>query len=394
MRPRKEERQNSATPSGSLFCCEESWCGREAYRLGNELVQLITLTGGGHIAEFRFAGRGSKPTLNPLWTPPWKTIEPYRYREQVHSVRYGPVLEGKLLSGIAGHSLCFDYFGSPTTEEAKHGLSQHGEAPALQWQKVSQDVLNDRVTLTLAVALPVAGLRFQRQLTLRKNQSIVHFRETVWNEKRCDHFFHWVQHVTLGPPFLSKQNSLVFVPGTRGITFPFGYDEGKSLLASDRHFGWPKAPARSGRPVNLEHVLIRRGLGFVASVLINPRRDWGFVCALNTRHRLLIGYCFRREDFPWVAIWEENRAISAVPWNRRIETRGLEFGTTPIPSSRRDTFRRGDMFDTVTFATVPARGHKTIEYVAFLAHVPPSLKRIKDVRCSEEEIVIDDGSAC
>jgi len=364
------------------------WRGREAYRLSNGLVQLITLTGGGHIAEFHFMERGGAPKLNPLWIPPWKTIEPYRYQEKVHGVRYGPIFEGKLLSGIAGHNLCLDYFGSPSPEEAKQGLSTHGEAPSLRWRKINQSVGDDRVTLGLSVRLPVAGLTFQRQITLRQDQPVAYFRETIYNDRKCDHFFHWVQHITLGPPFILSAKSRVFLPGTKGITFPFGYNEGKSLLATGRSFHWPNAPTRSGSSINLENVLIGRGLGFVASVLIDPRRDWGYVCALNAKHRLLIGYCFRREDFPWVAVWEENRAISAVPWKKRTETRGLEFGTTPIPSTRRDSLRRGNLYDTETFACVPARGRKTIEYLGFLAQAPAAVRRISDVRYSGKEILI------
>lgn len=371
-----------------MFVVREFWRGREAYRLGNGLVQLITLTGGGHIAEFRFVGPDEAPKLSPLWTPPWKTIDAYRYREEAHEARYGPVLEGKLLSGIAGHNICLDYFGSPSPEEAKHGLSLHGEAPSLRWRKISQRLQNDRVAVTLSVRLPAAGLRFQRQIILRKDQPVAFFRETVYNDRSYDHFFHWTQHVTLGPPFISDGDSMTFLPGARGITFPLEYDEGKSLLARERKFRWPNAPTPSGHFVNLEHVLIRKGLGFVASVLIDPRRDWGYVCALNVKHRLLIGYYFRRDDFPWVAVWEENRAISAVPWQERTEARGLEFGTTPIPSTRRDVFRRGRLYDTDTFTCVPGRGRKTIEYLAFLAQIPRGVRRIRDVRHSTQEILV------
>lgn len=372
----------------SLFCVQDMWHGRKAYRLGNGLVQLVTLTGGGHIAEFRFAQGTGLPTLNPLWTPPWKTIDSYRYRAQDHATRYGTITEGKLLSGIAGHNLCLDYFGSPSLEEAEQGLSQHGEAPNSRWHKTSHHIRDGQVTLTMSLRLPVAGLRFQREITLRKDHPIAYFKETVTNEKKCDHFFHWTEHITLGPPFISSRESIVSIPGIRGFTFPHEYDEGKSLLAPGRKFRWPVAPTRSGGAINLERVLLRKGLGFVASVLINPRREWGYVAALNTKWRLLIGYCFRREDFPWVTVWEENRAIRAVPWRKRAEARGLEFGTTPIASTRRETFREGSLYETATLTYIPARGRRTIEYFSFLVQVPAGVTQIGDVRCTEKDILI------
>lgn len=372
---------------GEMVCRKSEWHGREAYRLSNGVVELTTLTGGGHIAEFRLIELDGAPGMNPLWVPPWDSMDSHRYREAAHKPKYGTLLEGKLLAGIAGHNLCLDYFGAPSGAEAAQGLSQHGEAPSLPWSKAGQETGKSRASVTLGVRLPEAGLRFERRITLRKGQTAAWFTETVQNERKADHFFHWVQHVTLGPPFISQRASAAFLPGTRGMTFPFGYGN-RALLQSGKEFRWPNAPLRSGGRVNLENVLIRRGFGFVASALVDPRREWGYVCALNRKHRLLIGYCFRREDFPWVAVWEENRAHSAPPWRKRTETRGLEFGSTPIPSTRRDVVGRGNLFGTETFTCIPGLGRKTIEYVAFLARIPAGVQRISNIRFSGHEIQI------
>ncbi len=356
--------------------------------LGNTLLRLVTLTGGGHVAELRFAESTALPSLNPLWIPPWKTIEPYRYRPRVHASRYGSLSEGKLLSGLVGHNICLDYFGSPSAEEAKQGLSQHGEAPSAKWQKTNLQVGTQHVALTLSVRLPVAGLRFSREIKLRRGESVAYFQETVTNERRADHFFHWTQHVTLGPPFLSHRDSVVDLPGTKGITFPHGYNEGKALLASKRIFRWPVAPTRQGGNVDLTRLFLRRGLGFVAAVLLDTRREVGFITAVNTRLRLLIGYCFNRHDFPWVAVWEENQGIAAVPWNRQTQARGLEFGTTPLPVLRREAFALGTLFGTPTFACIPARAQKTIRYIGFLAQVPPGSGPGRDIHLQKNEIII------
>jgi len=369
-----------------LFCVETSWHGRNAFCLGNELVRLTTLTGGGHIAEFRFADGTSFPALNPLWVPPWPTIEPYRYREIVHASRYGSLIEGKLLSGIVGHNICLDYFGSPSPEEVKQGLSQHGEAPSARWHKTRLRLSTWAVALTLRIRLPVAGLTFTREIKLRRGESVVYFKETVQNDRKADHFFHWTQHVTLGPPFLSNRDSFVALPGTKGITFPHGYDEGRALLPSANLFRWPKATARSGETIDLARPFIRRGWGFVASVLLDPKKEVGYIAGVNSRERLLIGYCFNRQEFPWVAVWEENCGIKARPWSRRTQARGLEFSTNPIPVPRREAFALGSLFGTPTLSYVPARGRRTVKYLAFLAQVPSGFEKIRDIQLAEGEI--------
>jgi hypothetical protein len=113
-----------------------------------------------------------------------------------------------------------------------------------------------------------------------------------------------------------------------------------------------------------------------------------FVAALNVRHRLLFAYCFRRADYPWVTIWEENCARGNAPWNGRAQTRGLEFGSAPLPVTRREAFTRGPIFGAPTFSTVPARGRLTIPYVAFLAYLPEGFDEVRDISLGKNEILV------
>ncbi len=363
------------------------WNGREAYTLQNDLVQMVTLPGGGHIAGFQFLAGTGLPVLNPLWVPPWKSMEPYQYRAEKHAAVYGPINEGKLLSGIAGHNICLDYFGPPSEEEAAQGLSTHGEAPSARWQKTRLRATSREVSLTLAVPLPVAGLRFSRELRLLRGESVAYFTETVTNEKKADHFFHWTQHVTLSPPFLGHDISRVSIPATRGRTGAGTYG-GKEELAPGRNFHWPFAPLQNGGSTDLTSPFAREGMGFIVSVLLNPRRQVQYIAALNQPNRLLLGYCFRRSDFPWVAVWEENQSRNVAPWNGRCQTRGLEFGSTPWPILRREAFAVSPLFDTPTFSIVPAKGKVTVNYLSFLAQVPEDFGGLRDIQVAKNEILI------
>lgn len=370
-----------------LACAKTTWNGREAYTLHNDLVQMVTLPGGGHIAEFQFRAETGVPVLNPLWVPHWKSIEPYQYRADKHAATYGSSNEGKLLSGIAGHNICLDYFGPPSEEEAAQGLSTHGEAPSAKWNKTKLRTTTKDVALTLAARLPVAGLRFSRELRLKLGETVAYFSETVINDNKADHFFHWTQHVTLSPPFLGHQTSRIAISATRGRTHPGGYG-GNELLASGRNFHWPFAPAQTRGSIDLTRPFARPGLGFLVTVLLNPRRQVQFVAALNEPHRLLLGYCFRTRDFPWVAIWEENQSRAGVPWDGREQTRGLEFGSTPSPILRREAFAVAPLFGAPTFSTVPAKGRMTINYLSFLAQVPEGFGGVRDIDVADNEIQV------
>lgn len=361
------------------------WRDRPAFCLNNGVIQLTTLTGGGHIADFRLLdpiGSG----VNALWEAPWPTMDPDKFRSS-HIRKYGPTPVGKFLAAFTGHAVCVDYFGGPSPAEAAQGLALHGEAANSRWKLLGREQSSAEARLSLAARLPSAGLRFRRDLRLRRNESVVYVEEGLTNDRAQDHFFHWTQHVTLGPPFLHPDESVIALPGTRAITWPHGY-EGASLVEDNQEFTWPEAPAIQGGRVNLSRPFARDGKGFVAAVLLDPQRELGFVTALNWRLGLLLGYCFRRLDFPWVAIWEENVARTGSPWDGKTRARGLEFGSTPMPVGKAETFARGSLFDTPTFRQIPARSELRAPYVAFLSKVSSGWRSIRDIQVGQDKIMV------
>jgi len=116
------------------------------------------------------------------------------------------------------------------------------------------------------------------------------------------------------------------------------------------------------------------------------------MAAVNRNLGLLVAYCFRRKDFPWLAIWEENRGITAPPWNGKTQSRGLEFSTTPLPLSRRDSFLFGRLFGEPTLTWVPARASKSVRYLMLLARIPPNLEAITNVDSAAGAIHLVNGA--
>ena len=96
--------------------------GRQAARLENEILRVTVLHEGGHIAEI-FDKRAN---VSPLWIPHWTSMDPSQFDRDQPDM-YGTGSEAKLLAGIMGHNLCLDLFGAPSEEEARAGLTVHGE---------------------------------------------------------------------------------------------------------------------------------------------------------------------------------------------------------------------------------------------------------------------------
>jgi hypothetical protein len=363
------------------------WRRRSACVLSNRVVELTALNGGGHVASFRLLSGSQDSGVNVLWEAPWETVDPGTKHVKKLAPKYGPRFVGEFLASFTGHALCLDYFGAPSAEEIKVGLPLHGEAATATWQRVSKKDNSRAPRAKWKVRLTSAGLLFEREITLLPNSSVAFFRESVSNQRSADHFFHWVQHVTLGPPLLDPNTSAVFLSGKQAKTWPLGY-EGKSLVAADRAFTWPMAPGEKAGRVNLSRPFSKSKTGFVASVLLDPARDISFIAALNWKLGLVAGYCFQQQDFPWVAVWEENLARSYAPWNGVTQARGMEFGTTPMPIGKEAVFRAGNLFSTPGWKCVPARGKKNVWYASFLAVVPKGWRSIRGVSLAKNSLLL------
>jgi hypothetical protein len=186
---------------------------------------------------------------------------------------------------------------------------------------------------------------------------------------------------------------VITLPGLHGITDPGDY-EGHPALAPDSEFTWPAAPAVGGGSVDLQHPCQTPGRGFVAGIQIDPRREHGFACAVNQAEGLAFGYIFRRSQFPWVTLWEEDCTRTALPWCGREQARAFEFGVSPLPNGRAETLRRGDVFGTPTLLRVPARTAAHAEWAMFLCVVPGGVRRVNDIVCQPNRLCLaTDGSA-
>lgn len=362
------------------------WKGRAATRLSNGVVELTVLTGGGHLADFRFLAENGVESPNVLWEAPWVTLDPTNARlpELVRS--YGPTEIGRFLAGYTGHTLCLDYFGLPTVEEAAAGLSLHGEAAVRNWD-VMRFTNAAETSCRWNVRLPAAQLIFNREICLGNRESVAYIVESVHNQRSVDHACHWVQHATFGPPFLNAAECSVIASAQHGMTSQFGYED-CSLLAKNREFSWPCAPREDceASAADLRSPFSVEGRGFLAGLQMDPRRQMQYIVAVNWKSGLCVGYCFRQQDFPWMAIWEENCTRQNTPWNGRTQARGMEFGTTPLPPDPSQIFPGEKLFDVPTWCTIPANGKREARYLMFLTRIPTDMNSIEDVELEDDAV--------
>jgi hypothetical protein len=296
--------------------------GRRAVQIGNEFIRLTVTVEGGHIAEIVDKGSG----VNPLWIPPWPSIEPGLYSSAQHP-EYGGGPEAKLLAGIMGHNTCLDLFGPPSAEEERAGLTVHGEASVLPYEfQTAESGLIAKCTL------PASQLAFERRLRLDGRKILIN--ETVENLSALDRPIAWTQHVTLGPAFLEC-----------GVT----------------EF---RAPAT---PKDFETYTNVPSSGGYSTHLVDPNRERAWFFAYSPASHVVLAYVWHRNDFPWLGIWEENCSRTQPPWNGRTLARGMEFGVSPFPETRRAMIERQKLLDTTCYRWLPARAGLHVDYYAAIA---------------------------
>jgi hypothetical protein len=328
---------------------------RRAVQMENDTLRLTVMVEGGHIAELFH-----KPTgVNPLWTPPWPSIEPSTYDPAKHP-EYGLNAESKLLAGIMGHNLCMDIFGGPSEEEAAAGMTVHGEASVAPYElSVQNGVLTQRATL------PQAQLRFQRKISFAA-ATVVQMEEEVENLSALDRPIAWTQHVTLGPPFVEPGATQFRASATNSKVIESDFTAGKGYMKTGAEFHWPHVPRTNGGTVDLRTYIDLPVSGGFTTHLMDPSRAQAFFLAWSPKSKVLVGYVWQREDFPWLGIWEENHCRTFGPWNGHTVTRGMEFGVSPMPESRRQMIQRGSLFGFPGYRWIPARKTVQVKYRAFV----------------------------
>jgi len=127
-------------------------------------------------------------------------------------------------------------------------------------------------------------------------------------------------------------------------------------------FSWPLALRMDGNQANLRRMNSVAPASTYTAHLADPEREDAYFVAFSPHFRLAFGCIWKRSDFPWLGIWEENCSRPGLPWDGRTITRGMEFGVSPIPESRKEMVNRNRLLDTPTFKWIPARGSLQAEY--------------------------------
>jgi hypothetical protein len=345
--------------------------GYPAVILSNSKLQATIMTKGSTLASLTLADDPEK--LSPLWNPMRMA------RELGKPVKF---------DGGAGLFVCVDGFGPTSAEERAAGLPGHGEAHT-ETYAVHSERHGSGTGVTLTAKLPIVQEMFTRTFRVIDGENVIYVESQLENLLGFDRPVNWAEHATIGSPFLEPGVTVVDVSGSRSQTRPYTSTRSGDVeqrLTSGQDFTWPLAPGLNGKTIDLRQTPADPHFLDHAATLLDRRRELEWVTAINPKKHLIIGYVFRRADYPWLQHW------GYYPPTRKM-ARGMEFGTQPYDVPRREAISTGSMFETPTYRWLPAKSKVSTRFLIFYAHTPDGFNKVDDVSMQNGEIVSTDHAA-
>jgi hypothetical protein len=342
-----------------------TWEDLPAIVVANDRIELAVLPEGGAMAQIVL--KADKERINPLWNPYWIA----RQAGVARPANY-----------FRGHFVCVDGFGPSSTEERAANLPMHGEAHARPWELKSHGKQGATTSAAFSVDLPLSHETLTRTFHVVDGEQVVWIDSELTNLLAFDRPVFWGEHATIGAPFLEPGKVAVDMPVSKSKTKAY-QPAPVRRLQSFVDFTWPMAPTLDGKLFDVRTAPMSPGTTDHTTALLDPSRRLAFVTALHGEKRLLIGWVFRREEFPWVQTW-----LSYPGANRMA--RGLEFATQPFDLTRADVLKNGPLFDTPVFRIAPAKSKIASSFLMFYTTVPEGFQKVDDVQLSGGKLVIED----
>jgi hypothetical protein len=276
-----------------------------------------------------------------------------------------------------GHFVCVDGFGPVSKEEQAAGLPGHGEAHRVPWELLSSAKKDGALRVEFRAALPIVHENFRRTITLIDGESVVYVDSELESLLGFDRPINWGEHATIGGPFLEQGKTVTDMSAKRAMTRSY---ESEAVDPPDNHnladfkeFVWPMAPTVGATPVDARIAPTITPLMDQTTSLMDTSRRLVYVTAFHPGRQALLGYVFRRAEYPWTQMWDW------YPGGGRRSQRGMEFAVQPFDLPRRDVIQTNSMFDTPTYRWLPANSKITSNFVMFYTRTPDAFSQVDDV---------------
>lgn len=329
--------------------------------LENERIQLIQSLKGGAISAIRLKGN----SLNPLdWSLP--------VCDQPDINKDGFPFQG--------HFISLGTWGMPTKGEQEAGIRLYGEATAQFWkiEKSAQDSLGYK-SCSVGFESKIEGLSLIRSIILSKEAPLVKVEEKVTNDLPISRAYNFLQHPTFGGEFVSDK-LLIDTNAGQGFYQKGSYPRVSYDSLEVNSFQWPNGIFPNG-----EIDLRTSGYGkktYLTSHVFSEGISLGWVTAANPGKKLLVGYIWDAEEYPWLNVWHQAK-------NGKVIGRAIEFATCGLGLSFKELILNDyTYFGRNSFEFIDAKQEISKTYYMFIIEIPEDFLRTISMQANDNEIVL------
>ena len=285
--------------------------GLKTVVLENSEVRVIVLADKG-ADIYSFVHKPSDTDF--MWRSPWGVRDPRFFVSSTGSD------QGMWLDYYeGGWQTVVPHGGYPdTVYNAEMGL--HGDMNNMPWDAVIMDDSAERVSVQFkarGVRMPVA---VEKTLSLEAGSSTLKLSKTVINEGEESIDIVWLEHIAIGPPFLSDKCRL-YVPDCHILTHPEDFVETQKLaLGADTI--WPMAASRDGGEIDFRKMPSKDDRSLDMAYLTGMESGW--YALHNKETKIGFAVSFPSDVFKYLWYWRNLGGGWGYPWYGRCYNVGLE----------------------------------------------------------------------
>ena len=287
-----------------------------------------------------------------------------------------------------GHFIALDGFGPPSRPESAAGLRNHGEAN-LQPLVVTTDKTDKTQTLSWSALLPIVQENYKRTVHMVDGEQVVYVETEVESLLGFDRPVFWGEHLTLGPPFLELGKTTVDMSSKIGQSRDTK-SQGKpnDRLGDFTPINWPMGIGKTGNLVDLRVAPAKAPSFDQMTLLMDTTKRYAFVTAFHPDKKMLLGYIFKHQEYPWLQIWD---SYGGPP--RNSMSRGLEFASQPFDMPRREVVDLHSLLGAPGYRWLPAKSKVNSSFLLFWVRMPDGMTKVDDVVLENGKITVIDKAA-
>jgi hypothetical protein len=124
------------------------------------------------------------------------------------------------------------------------------------------------------------------------------------------------------------------------------------------------------------------------TLLMDTTKKYAFVTAFHPDKKMLLGYIFKHQEYPWLQIWD---SYGGPP--RNSMSRGLEFASQPFDMPRREVVDLPSILGGPRYRWLPAKSKVSSSFLLFWVPMPDGMTKVDDVVLENGKITVIDKAA-